>query len=128
MQTWPNGRIKLFLTKHLLQLRHGYADLFERGEYLPLRTSGTFAESCVSFVRRLDNNWIAVIAPRLSSRIGFPPIGEAWQDTAIQLPETFSLKGAHDLFTCQSIRQHKRQVAVRDVLSVLPFAVITNSH
>jgi (1->4)-alpha-D-glucan 1-alpha-D-glucosylmutase len=128
MQTWPNGRIKLFLTKHLLQLRHGYADLFERGEYLPLRTSGTFAESCVSFVRRLDNNWIAVIAPRLSSSIGFPPIGEPWQDTAIQLPETFSLKDAHDLFTCQRIRHHKRQVAVGDVLSVLPFAVITNLH
>ena len=126
MQTWPDGRIKLFLTKHLLQLRRGHADLFERGEYLPLHTSGTFAESCVSFVRRLDDNWIAVIAPRLSSRIGFPPIGEAWQDTAIQLPETLSLKEAHDLFTCQPIRHQKRQVAVRDVLSVLPFAVITN--
>jgi (1->4)-alpha-D-glucan 1-alpha-D-glucosylmutase len=125
-QTWPDGRIKLFLTKHLLQLRRGHADLFERGEYLPLHTSGMFAESCISFIRRLDDNWIAVIAPRLSSRIGFPPSGEAWQDTTIQLPETFSLKDAHDLFTCQPIRQHKRQVGVRDLLSVLPFAVITN--
>ena len=126
LQTWPDGRIKLFLTKHLLQLRRGHADLFERGEYLPLHTSGTFAESCVSFVRRLDENWIAVIAPRLSSRIGFPPIGEAWQDTTIQLPETFSLKDAHDLFTCQPIRHHNPEVAVRDVFSVLPFAVITD--
>ena len=126
MQTWPDGRIKLFLTKRLLQLRRGHADLFERGEYLPLRTSGTFAESCISFVRRLDDNWIAVIAPRLSSRIGFPPIGDAWQETAIQLPETLSLKDAHDLFTCQPIRHQKRQVAVRDVFSLLPFAVITN--
>jgi (1->4)-alpha-D-glucan 1-alpha-D-glucosylmutase len=126
MQTWPDGRIKLFLTRHILQLRRGHEDLFKRGEYVPLHTSGTFAESCVGFIRRLDDNWIAVIAPRLSSRIGFPPIGEAWQDTAIQLPETFSLKDAHDLFTCQPIRHHKPQVAVRDVLSVLPFAVITN--
>src|SRR5882757_171685 len=126
MQTWPDGRIKLFLTKHLLQLRRGHTDLFERGEYLPLHTSGTFAESCVSFVRRFNENWIAVIAPRLSSRVGFPPIGDAWQETAIQLPETFALKDAHDLFTCQPIRHQKRQVAVRDVFSVLPFAVITN--
>jgi maltooligosyltrehalose synthase len=80
----------------------------------------------VSFVRRLDANWIAVIAPRLSSRIGFPPLGEAWQDTAIEFPETFSLKQAHDLFTCQPIPHHEREVAVRDVLSVLPFAVVTN--
>ena len=126
METWPDGRIKLFLTKHILRLRREHADLFERGEYLPLHTTGTFAECCVSFVRRLDDNWIAVIAPRLSSRIGFPPIGVAWQDTAIQLPETFSLKEAHDLFTCQPIRHHKRQVAVRDIFSVLPFAVVTN--
>jgi len=126
MQTWPDGRIKLFLTKHILQLRRGHPDLFERGEYVPLHTSGTFAECCISFVRQLDENWIAVIGPRLSSRIGFPPIGEAWQDTAIQLPEVLSLKDAHNLFTCKPIGYQKRQVAVRDVFSVLPFAVITN--
>ena len=126
METWPDGRIKIFLTSHILKLRRKHADLFERGEYLPLPISGTFAECCISCVRRLDDNWIVVIAPRLSSRIGFPPIGEAWQDTAIQIPETFLLKSAHDLFTCQPIRHQRRQIAVGDVLSVLPFAVITN--
>ena len=127
MQTWPNGRIKLFLINQILRFRRGHADLFAGGEYLPLHASRTFAECCISFSRRLDDDWIAVIAPRLSSRIGFPPIGEAWQDTAIQLPETFSVKDAHDLFTCpQPIRHDERQVAVRDVFSVLPFAVITN--
>jgi (1->4)-alpha-D-glucan 1-alpha-D-glucosylmutase len=126
METWPDGRIKMFLTQRLLRFRGEHGAFFERGEYLPLHPSGTFAECCVSFVRRLEDNWIVIIAPRLSSRIGFPPIGEAWQDTAIQLPETFSVKDAHDLFTCQPIRHHKRQVAVRDVFSVLPFAVITN--
>src|SRR5262249_31337898 len=126
MQTWFDGRIKMFLTKHILRFRREHADLFERGEYLPLQTSGTFAESCISFARRLDRDWIVIIAPRLTSRIGFPPIGEAWQDTAIQLPEPLSLKNAHNLFTCQPIRHQKRQTAMRDVLSVLPFAVITN--
>jgi (1->4)-alpha-D-glucan 1-alpha-D-glucosylmutase len=126
MQTWPDGRIKMFLTQRILRFRRERGDVFQRGEYLPLHTSGTFAECCVSFVRRLDDNWIAVIAPRLSSRIGFPPIGETWKDTAIQLPEMFSLKDAHDLFTCQPIRHQKRQVAVRDLFAVLPFSVITN--
>jgi (1->4)-alpha-D-glucan 1-alpha-D-glucosylmutase len=126
MQTWADGRIKLYLTKHILRLRREHADLFDRGEYLSVHTSGTFAQSCVSFVRRLDKDWIAVIAPRLSSRIGFPPTGEVWEDTAIELPETLSLKDAHDLFTCRPMRQRKRQVVLRDVLSVLPFAVITN--
>jgi (1->4)-alpha-D-glucan 1-alpha-D-glucosylmutase len=126
MQRWPDGRIKLFLTKHILGLRREHADLFERGEYIPLYASGTFAECCVSFVRRLENHWIMVIAPRLSSRIGFPPIDDVWQDTAIQIPENLSLKNAHDLFTCQPIRHQKRQMAMRDVLPVLPFTVLAN--
>ncbi len=126
MQTWPDGRIKMFLTNRLLQLRRGHADLFERGEYLPIHTSGMFGECCVSFVRRLDDNWIAVIAPRLSSRIGFPPIGEAWQDTAIQLPEALVLEKAHDLFTCRPVSAPDRQVKLAKALVVLPFAVITN--
>ena len=126
MQTWTDGRIKLFLTRHLLQFRRGHSNLFKRGEYLPLHASGTFAECCVGFVRRLDKNWIAVIAPRLSSRIGFPPIGEAWKNTTVELPEKLSLKAAHDVFTCQPIRFRKRQIAVRDVISAFPFAVITN--
>src|SRR5216117_841971 len=44
MQTWPDGRIKLFLTQLLLRFRRQYPDLFHRGEYLPLCASGTFAE------------------------------------------------------------------------------------
>ena len=126
MQTWPDGRIKMFLTHRLLQFRRGHGDLFQRGEYLPLQTNGTFAECCVSFIRRLDDNFIAVIAPRLASRIGFPPIGEAWQDTAIQLPETLSLRNAHDLFTFSPVRDGQRRVLLQHTLSVLPFAVVTN--
>ena len=126
MQRWADGRIKLFLIQRILRFRREHADLFKRGEYLPLHTSGTFAESCVAFVRRLDDEWIVVIAPRLSSRIGFPPVGQAWKDTALELPEQFSLKDAHDLFTCRPIRHQKRQIVLRDVLSVLPFAVVTN--
>ena len=126
MQTWPDGRIKLFLTQRLLRFRRQYPDLFHRGEYLPLCSSGTFAECCFSFARRLEDKWIVVIAPRLSSQVGFPPIGERWQETTIEFLETFSLNGAHDLFTCRAVRHHNRHISASDTLSVLPFAAITN--
>src|SRR5213083_1715417 len=71
MRNWPDGRIKMFLTQRLLQFRREHVGLFQRGGYLPLGASGTFAECCVSFARRLGDQWIVVIAPRLSSRIGF---------------------------------------------------------
>jgi len=126
MPTWPDGRIKMFLTQRVLRFRREDPDLFERGEYLSVQATGTFAECCVSFARRFENKRIVVIAPRLSSRIGFPPIGELWKDTAIELPETLSLEKAHDLLTCRPVCLQHRQLKIADALSVLPFAVITN--
>jgi len=126
MQTWPDGRIKLFLTQRMLRFRRQYPDLFHRGEYLPLCASGTFAECCFSFARHVGDKWIVVIAPRLPSRVGFPLIGKRWQETTIEFPETFSLKGAHDLFTCHPVRLRTRNVKLADALSIFPFALITN--
>jgi len=126
MRNWPDGRIKMFLTQRLLQFRREHVGLFQRGEYLPLGASGMFAECCVSFARRLGDQWIVVIAPRLSSRIGFPPIAERWKDTMLEFPETLSLEHAHNLFTCRKLHHEGRVVAVADTLSILPFAVITN--
>jgi len=126
IQTWPDGRIKMFLTQRVLRFHREHGDLFQHGEYLPLRASGTFAECCVSFTRQLADKWIVVIVPRLSSRVGFPPIGEAWKDTAIQLPEALPVAQAHDLFTCRPVPLQDRQVNLADPLSIVPFAVITD--
>ena len=126
MRGWPDGGIKLFLTQRVLRFRREHADLFQRGEYFPLQASGMFAESCISFTRQLKDKWIAVIMPRLSSRVGFPPIGELWEDTTIEFPPTLSLNKAHGVFTCQPMRLKHRRVKVGDALSILPFAMITN--
>jgi (1->4)-alpha-D-glucan 1-alpha-D-glucosylmutase len=126
MQNWPDGRIKMFLTQRLLQFRREHVGLFQRGEYLPLGASGTFAECCVSFARRLGDQWIVVIAPRLSSRIGFPPIAERWKDTMLEFPKTLSLEHAHNLFTCRKLYHEGRRISIADALPILPFAVVTN--
>jgi len=126
IQNWPDGRIKMFLTQRVLQLRREHVDLFQRGEYLALAANGTFAECCVSFARRLGNQWIVVIAPRLSSRLGFPPVGERWKDTALELPETLSFENAHNLFTCRDLHHERRRISIADAITILPFAVITN--
>ena len=126
MRNWADGRIKMFLTQRVLQFRREHVDLFQGGEYLPLKTNGTFAECCISFARRLRDKWIVVIAPRLSSRIGFPPVGERWKETTIELPEKLSLENAHDLFTCRAIHHEGQKVSLSNAMSILPFAVITN--
>ena len=126
LQSWPDGRIKMFLTQRVLQFRREHADLFQCGNYLPIRASGNLADCCISFGRQWHEEWIVVIAPRLSSRIGFPPVGERWKDTVVDLPESISLEHAHELLTCCELRHEGRRVSIADVVSILPFAVISN--
>src|SRR5213079_661000 len=118
MKMWPDGRIKMFLIQRALRFRREHPDLFQSGEYSSVQATGTFAECCVSFTRQLADKWIVVIVPRLSSRIGFPPVGELWKDTAIELPETLSLEKAHDLFTCRPIHLRYRQLKLADAFSL----------
>src|SRR5713226_5903764 len=120
LQNWPDGRIKMFLTQRALHFRNEHVELFRNGDYLPLRASGAFADCCISFARRLDRHWAVVIVPRLSSRIGFPPVGDIWKDTAIELPENLALERGREIFTGRELLIQNRQIRVADVLSILP--------
>ncbi len=125
-QTWPDGRIKMFLIQRALQFRRENVDLFQHGEYLALRTSGTFAEGCVSFARKLQDRWLVVIAPRLSSRLDFPPVGQLWKDTMVDLPPSLAASRAQEIFTGRELPIQPNQIRLSDALSILPFSAITN--
>jgi (1->4)-alpha-D-glucan 1-alpha-D-glucosylmutase len=125
-QNWPDGGIKMLLTQRLLQFRREHVDLFRRGNYLPIAASGAFGDCCVCFARELEGKWIVVMASRLSSRIDFPPIGERWKDTVIELPESLSPGKARELFTGRDVDLDGRQLTIAEAMSILPFAAMTN--
>jgi (1->4)-alpha-D-glucan 1-alpha-D-glucosylmutase len=120
---WRDGRIKLFLTQRLLTFRREHAALFRHGRYVPLSFSGQFADCGIAFAREHEGQSITVLAPRLSSRIGFPPIGPAWGDTAVQLPA--GLGAGRDLFTGESKGEQDFALPLAQVFARLPFAVLT---
>ena len=126
LENWPDGRIKMFLTERLLRFRYQHVDLFRRGNYVPVRAAGSLADCCISFVRELDEEWLLVIAPRLSSRVGFPPTGERWKGTTLEIPPSLSLGSVRELFTGRTIRLDGHRLSLADALSILPFAVVTN--
>ncbi len=128
LQNWPDGRIKMFLTQRALQFRSEHLDLFRAGEYLPLRAGGPFADCVMAFARKLDRQSAVVIAPRLSSQVGFPPIGDRWKDTTIELPEGFLLERWRQVLTGQEFWIKERQIRVADALSTFPFAIIANGR
>jgi (1->4)-alpha-D-glucan 1-alpha-D-glucosylmutase len=122
---WSDGRIKLFLTQRLLVFRREQAELFRSGTYLPLGLMGEFADCCIAFAREFERQRIVVLAPRLSSRIGFPPIGPAWRDTAVRLPEGWS--EGRNLFSGESWTAPEGSFRLAEAFARLPFAVLRNS-
>jgi len=126
LQNWPDGRIKLFLTQRLLRFRRDHAALFQHGKYLPINASGTFAECCVAFVREHEGEWIGIVVPRFSSRVGFPPIGEKWKDTIVALPESLSHAGAKEMFTGRDLPANDAGIRVSEAMASLPFAVYSS--
>ncbi|MEO6971796.1 MAG: malto-oligosyltrehalose synthase, partial [Chthoniobacterales bacterium] len=117
---WRDGRIKLFLTHRLLAFRRENADLFRNGSYVPLAVAGDHADCAIAFAREFAGKRIVVLAPRLSSRVGFPPLGSAWGDTALQLPAESGM--LRDLFTDQTAEGNPLRLA--DAFAHLPFAVL----
>jgi (1->4)-alpha-D-glucan 1-alpha-D-glucosylmutase len=122
LDNWSDGRIKLFLTHRLLTFRRENAELFQRGSYEPLSLTGEFADCCVAFARQARSQTIVVLAPRLSSRVGFPPIGQAWRETAVRLPSGFG--GGRDLFTEETVSAQNGPLPLASAFARLPFAVL----
>jgi len=122
MQCWPDGRIKMRLTQRLLHLRRENPELFHEGIYEPVNFGGAFADCAIGFVRRDRDQAIIVIVPRLSSRVGFPPIGDRWQDTHVVLPAGIS--NLRDVFSDRKVRVENSQLRLAVAMSQLPFAVL----
>ena len=122
MQCWPDGRIKMRLTQRLLHLRRENPELFREGIYEPINFGGAFADCAIGFVRRHRDRAIIVIVPRLSSRVGFPPIGDRWQDTHVVRPAGMS--NLRDVFSDRKVRVENSQLRLAVAMSQLPFAVL----
>jgi (1->4)-alpha-D-glucan 1-alpha-D-glucosylmutase len=62
---WPDGRIKLALTRSLLALRNQHAALFADGAYRPLEVTGPDRDHVLAFARTRGRKAIVVAVGRL---------------------------------------------------------------
>lgn len=66
LRHWPDGRVKLFVTRKALEVRARHAEVFRRGDYRPLREGGanvcafTRGDSIVVAVLRLTTSLTAL--------------------------------------------------------------------
>ena len=129
LENWKDGRIKLFVTQRLLLHRRDISpDLYRHGDYQPLEVTGEFAECALAFRRCFEGEEILVVVPRLCSRVGVPPLGEAWRDTAVSLPPgNQEHRGvSQNLFTGAKLDYSEggSRLMLAKLLEHLPFAVL----
>ncbi|HEU5310797.1 MAG TPA: malto-oligosyltrehalose synthase, partial [Candidatus Eisenbacteria bacterium] len=90
LRSWPDGRIKMYVTARALAARKAAPDLFLDGDYIPLEARGERAANVIAFARRRGDAWALAVVPRLTSgmtrpgKLAIPD--EAWGDTALVLP------------------------------------------
>ena len=122
---WPDGRVKLFVLRTILRYRQEHAELFGQGNYRPLKVSGPHADSVVAFAREHENQAVAVIVPRVTSRLGDGfPVGAAWENTAVALADDQPAPW-RELFTGRAVVPDERGVVpLAEALATFPLAVL----
>jgi (1->4)-alpha-D-glucan 1-alpha-D-glucosylmutase len=124
---WPDGRIKLALTRSLLALRSELADLFTNGAYRPLEVAGPNRREIVAFARVRERDAVIVVTGRFFGRATqegrrWPP-SQAWN--ASVLAEGFS--AIRTVLPAGKAMTGPRLPAA-DLFEVLPIAVLHAQH
>jgi (1->4)-alpha-D-glucan 1-alpha-D-glucosylmutase len=110
-----------------LQLRQRHADLFARGDYLPLKVTGNRRDHVLAFARVHKSDFAIITAPRLMFGWLDPGVlfagPEFWEDTAIAVPSPLhGLKA--DLVTGKMI-EPGGSISVAALLGSQPVGLIT---
>ncbi len=131
MEGWESGIVKQQVIRHTLNYRAQFPELFALGDYLPLEVKGAYATHAIAFMRRHQDRSIIVIAAHLPCALlagqRMPVIpAEAWEDTAVLLPD--ATEAPTDILTGRPASIEAGRLLLRDALSLLPVALIAQQE
>jgi (1->4)-alpha-D-glucan 1-alpha-D-glucosylmutase len=127
VENLADGRIKLYVTQRALACRREFPAVFDAGEYVPLAATGSRRDRVVAFARRLADQEVIVVVPRLVAgltRDGALPMGDVWGDTRLDLADAEGVR-YQDVFTGETIVAQDAHLRLTDVLSAFPVALLT---
>jgi (1->4)-alpha-D-glucan 1-alpha-D-glucosylmutase len=118
---WRDGAVKQRLTRDLLRFRAGHTALFHSGDYMPVPVCGRFTEHAVAFTRTpAAAERILVVIPRLSAKLGCPPLGLIWDDTRVAIDNSAQWR---NLLT-GACYTGGRELSLAPLFAELPVAVL----
>ncbi|MGH9397339.1 MAG: malto-oligosyltrehalose synthase [Terriglobia bacterium] len=128
---WEDGRIKLYLTARTLSFRRSHPELFQEGDYLPVKATGAKKDNVCAYIRHKADAWILTATPRLATQLAGEreaPLGNAvWENTALTLPGNMP-RVWKNVFTQEALTvstlKGKRLLPMADVLRRFPVAML----
>ena len=132
LHNWTDGRIKLFLSHRALEFRRGHAELFLKGDYVPLYAKGRMLQNVCAFLRTYKRESLLVAVPRFTTAItatGKFPVGvEIWRKDRLELPAG-TPRQWNNILTGELIKSGSGSggVLLRSIFSQFPVALLYSS-
>jgi (1->4)-alpha-D-glucan 1-alpha-D-glucosylmutase len=127
-----DGRLKLWTTWRLLQLRRERWPLFCEGSYAALEVSGQRSEHVIAHVREAGGDRVFTVAGRFFAQLMQGtmdrPLGAAWADTAVALPGVGDGAVLRDVVTGRTVSCTGGRVQLAALLALLPAAVLVEQR
>jgi (1->4)-alpha-D-glucan 1-alpha-D-glucosylmutase len=119
--------LKLFLIMAALNFRKANQELFQKGDYIGLKTVGEFERHVMAFGRCHEKKWSLTVVPRfVTSLIAEKcyPLGTVWKNTAVELPAD-APDSWQNIFT-EEVATGGGLLPMSSLLSSFPAALLTN--
>jgi (1->4)-alpha-D-glucan 1-alpha-D-glucosylmutase len=124
LESYADGRVKQFVLHVALELRAREPELFRQGDYVPLDGG----EHVVAFMRRLGQDTLVCVVPRLTRKLGAGPgrvpLGPLWGERRLAglAPGKY-----RDAFTGQTTTLGE-SAALAELLAEFPLALLTRER
>ncbi len=126
LASMEDGRIKIFITYTALNHRKQNKEIYEGGNYIPLKVNGELSENILVFARKYVNKTLLVVVPRFLASViepGTQPLGEeCWKNTGIEIGKDLP-KSYTNLFTGEQL-QADNTFRIADILNKFPVAIL----
>jgi (1->4)-alpha-D-glucan 1-alpha-D-glucosylmutase len=132
LDSWQDGRVKLYVTYKALNVRRSHSEVFQDGEYIPLQILGQKQEHVCAFARHGQHRWALIVVPRVLTRIvpvGAIPLGQSvWTNDLLLLPDRVP-KHWRNIFTGErlEISRMKSELRISDILCTFPVALLIST-
>jgi (1->4)-alpha-D-glucan 1-alpha-D-glucosylmutase len=132
LQSWSDGRIKLYVTHKALGARNANRQAFLEGQYTSLRADGPQQDHIIALARHHGDTWMIAVVPRLPSRLStvgeFPLGNRVWETSELIRPDaaptTWSNVLTGERLEASSASGH---VKLSDIFSQFPLALLVGT-